>query len=213
MLLARVAVALLPAVLIGAAPGLPELKVEATDGGSVLWVRNTAAQPLTAYFIEMIGYPGSSYALYQEHIGTDPLAAGEQRRIPIVNMTVGAAPEYVKIQSAVYADGSTAGSPEKIAQLIGLRRTKLEVTRELITRVENGRGVAKQTLIADLRKWAESVPETTRRERGTPIALERSSTRDLISTSAAQLEKGSLADLLVTLNASERALSSSKPAL
>jgi hypothetical protein len=209
MLSMRILPALL-AVLAAAAPSasLPELIVQATDGGSLLRVRNGAGQPVTAYLIEMVGYPGSSYTLYQESIGGDqPIAPGEERKIPITNMTVGAAPEYVKMQAAIFADGSTAGTPEKVSQLIGFRRTNLQTTRELIARLEKGAGAA------DLRGWAGSIPPQAKKDRGTPEALTRSATRDLISASADQLEKNSASDVLARLKATERALAGSKPAL
>jgi hypothetical protein len=214
MRLTRIA-ALFTTVLLAAAAEspLPELKVEATDGGSVLFIRNVAAQPLTAYLIELVGYPGSSYTLYQEDIRGQPLASGGKRRIPVTSMTVGAAPEYVKMQAAIYADGSSAGTPAKISQLIGLRRTTLQTTRELIARIDQGKRADKGALVADLRAWAESIPAPTKRDRGTPAAITRSTTRELISDTAAQLEKSSAAEVLVTLTASERALASSKPPL
>jgi len=34
---------------------------------------------------------------------------GGEKRIQVENMTVGAVPDYVKMQAAIYADGSTAG--------------------------------------------------------------------------------------------------------
>src|SRR5438874_1696918 len=102
----------LPAIFAQAP--LPDLRVEAAPGGSVLYVRNTHSQPLTAFLIELVGYPGSSYALWQDDLLTGPLAAGSEKRIPITSMTVGAVPEYVKMQAAIYADGASSGIPEKV---------------------------------------------------------------------------------------------------
>src|SRR5882724_13637759 len=102
---------------------LPELKVDATAGGSVLFIRNPTQVPLTAYLIELVDYPGSAYSLWQDELlGGEPIAPGVEKRIQITNMTVGAVPDYVKMRAAVYADGSTAGITEKIALIIGRRK-------------------------------------------------------------------------------------------
>jgi hypothetical protein len=209
----RIAAAFVPLLFAsGADLPLPGLTVEATDGGSVLRIRNGASQPLTAYLIELVGYPGSSFALYQEVSG-QAIAPGEERRVPIVNMTVGAAPEYVKMQAALYSDGASAGSADKMAQLIGLRRTTLETTRELITRLEDGKRGDKAAVAAGLRGWAESIPAPTKRDRGTPAALSRSTARDLILACAVRLDRSSVEDVLASLRASERALAASRPPL
>jgi len=215
MTLPRLAACLLPLMLASAQPPLPELKVEATDGGSALRVKNTAAQPLTAYLIEMVGYPGSSYAFYHEGIPGRTVAPATEVRIPITNMTVGASPEYVHMQAALFADGATAGAPEKVAQLIALRRTTLETTRELITRLAKATDKAsdKAALAESLQQWADSIPAPTKRDRGTPAALARSTQRDAISAAAAQLAKVSAEDLLNTLKTAAAALAASKPAL
>lgn len=213
MRLTSVAVVFVSMLFAAVNPPLPELKVEATDGGSQLRVRNVANQPLTAYLIELVGYPGSSFAFYQEGIGIRTIAPGAEDRILITNMTVGAAPEYVKLQAALFDDGTSAGSAEKVAQLIGLRRTTLETTRELIARLEKGKGGDKAAIVEALRQWSVSIPAPTRRERGTPVAVSRSVERDLISTAAAQLTKATFEEVINSLKASERALALSKPAL
>src|SRR3954468_5132676 len=94
----------LPAVFAQAP--LPDLRVEAAPGGSVLYVRNTHTQPLTAFLIELVGYPGSSWAHSQDDL-RNPIPPGGEKRIPITNMTAGAVPEYVKMQAAIYADGTS----------------------------------------------------------------------------------------------------------
>jgi hypothetical protein len=210
----RAASALLALQVAAAAQApLPELKVEATDGGSALRVRNTASQPLTAFFIELVGYPGSSFAFYQEGIGKRIIAPRSEERIAITNMTVGASPEYVQMQAALYADGTSAGPQEKVAQLIGLRRTTLETTRGLIAQLQKGRDSDKAALVDALRQWAGSIAEPSKRERGSPAAVTRSTQRDLIYGAVARLEDGSVQDVLAALTASERALALSKPAL
>ncbi|MBI4889152.1 MAG: hypothetical protein HY821_00915, partial [Acidobacteria bacterium] len=113
MSFARLLLVPLAALALCGQAALPELKVDATDGGSALVVRNTSAQPLTAYFIELVGYPGSTFSYYKECLSTKPIAAGATERNPITNMTGGAAPDYVQLQAASVADGATAGAPEK----------------------------------------------------------------------------------------------------
>jgi hypothetical protein len=214
MILFRLPVGFL-SVLVAAAgqTSLPELKVEATDGGSALRIRNGAAQPLTACLIELVGYPGSSYAFYQEGVGGRTIALGAEERIAITNMTVGAAPEYVKMQAALYGDGTSAGSPEKVAQLIGLRKTTLGTTRELIARIEKSKGGGKAALVEGLRQWADSIPQPAKRERGTPAAVARSAERDLITATAERLDRSAVGEVLAGLAVSERALAASKPGL
>jgi hypothetical protein len=186
--------ALLALMLQTAAP-LPELKVEAADGGSVLNVRNPGAQPVTAFLIELVGYPGSGYQLWVDDLGREPIAPGATRRIPITNMTVGAAPEYVKLQAALYAGGGAAGSPEKITELVNLRKQKLATAGELAARIEMGEGST------ELRGWAESIPAPARAQRNTPQALLANSKRDQIRETAAALETRPKAEVLKGLKA------------
>ena len=95
------------AVFAADAP-LPDLRIEPTGGGSIFYVRNTAAQPLTAYLIELVDYPGSNYFYWQDD-PADALPPDKTREIHVTNMTVGAVPDQVKLRAAIYADGSTAG--------------------------------------------------------------------------------------------------------
>src|SRR5438552_4570146 len=130
---------LVAAMLLGSAAAaqqpLPELRVEPVAAGSVFFVRNGSAQPLTAFLIELVGYPGSSYTLWQDDLAA-PIPAGGEKRIPVGNMTVGAVPDYVKLQAALYADGSSSGTAAKVTELIERRRTSLVTTRELLRRLE-----------------------------------------------------------------------------
>src|SRR5262249_13095214 len=109
-------IGLVIAVCACAQSPLPGLRVEAVAARSVFYVRNTSKQPLTAFLIELVGYPGSSYAYWFEY-PAEPVAAGGEKRIQVTNMLVGAAPDYVKLQAAIYADGTTAGTPQKVEQL------------------------------------------------------------------------------------------------
>src|SRR5437899_6722796 len=154
MLLARPLTALALAALSAAAAQtpLPELRIEPTAGGSILHIHNSSPQPLTAWLIELVDYPGSSFSLPQDDL-SEPIAPGGERKIQVTNMTVGAVPDYVKMRAAIYADGSTAGLAEKVDQLTERRRFGLAITRELIARLEKAKAAssAKPALLADLK--------------------------------------------------------------
>jgi hypothetical protein len=184
---------------ISAQPPLPQLRTEPTTGGSIFYVRNIASQPLTGYLIELVNYPGSSYSLWQDEVAAEPVLPGVEKRLPVSNMTVGAVPDYVKIQAALYADGTSSGIPEKVAQFIERRRFVLETTRELIRRVEKGQSAA------DLRQWADSM-QPPGKSKGT---INQAAARTLIAETAAHFDDATL----TRLRTSERALAASKPAL
>src|SRR5262245_190193 len=101
--------AFLLAIAAAAQAPLPVLRIEPATGGSVLYIKNTHTAPLAAYMIEMPDYPGSYYVLFIDVLDAAPIAPGAELRRPITNMTVGAVPDYVKMQAAAYTDGSTAG--------------------------------------------------------------------------------------------------------
>lgn len=190
---------------------LPELKIEATDGGSALVIRNpSSTQALTAYLVELVDYPGSSFAFAQDELalGGEPLAAGQQRRIPIGNMTVGAAPDYVKMIAAIYADGSSAGPAEKVAQIVERRRLYLTTIRDLIARIGKGDGSAA------LQKSADAIPESTSKtKRAMPAVLNPGLMKALTEDVAKELKSSTPAAVTGRLKKIEAALLSSKPAL
>ena len=185
------------------AAALPDLRIEASDGGSALVVRNTHdSRALTAFLVELVDYPGSSFAFSQDDLaqGGEPLAAGKQRRIPIQNMTVGAAPDYVKMRAAIYADGSTAGSADKVAELLARRKLLLATVREIIAR------------IGDLKPLLESVPVSNSKvKRAAPEVVDRASRRALIAEAMEALEKSPMTDVTRKLRDTEAALVSAKP--
>jgi hypothetical protein len=194
---------------------LPELRIEPNAGGSIFYVRNGSAQPLTAYLIELVDYPGSAFSLWQDDLTNQPIPPGGEKRMSVANMTVGAAPDYVKIRAALYADGSSAGIPEKVAQLVARRRAVLETTRELIGRLEKAKsaGTSKASVVADIKQWADSLQPAGKGNRNSPAALTQAAARALISDSARQLDSSSPDEMLAGLRAAERALAASKPAL
>src|SRR5580704_7934582 len=104
MLAARIltSIALALSAVAAEAP-LPGLRIEPVAGGSIFYVKNVSSQPLTAWLVELVDYPGSSYSLWRDDI-SEPIPPGVEKRIPVANMTVGAVPDYVKIQAAIYAD-------------------------------------------------------------------------------------------------------------
>lgn len=117
MPLKRFAAAFLLAISVFAAPPpLPGLRIEPTGGGSIFYVKNSTSAPLTAFLIELVDYPGSSYTFIQDDSAL-AIAPGTEKRIRVNSMTVGAVPDYVKMQAALYADGTSAGTPAKVAQL------------------------------------------------------------------------------------------------
>jgi hypothetical protein len=153
----KIAAALLISLWAASAQtSLPELRTEPIGGGSIFHVRNTASQPLTAFLIELVNYPGSSYSFWQDDVSHAPLAPGGEQSIQVTNMTVGAVPDYVKMQAALYADGTSSGIPEKVTQLVERRRFSLETLRTLIDRLEKAQSTntPKASVIADLKQWA-----------------------------------------------------------
>jgi hypothetical protein len=185
--------------LFAAQAPLPELRVEPAGGGSVIHIRNVYSQPLTAFLIELVDYPGSSFSYWQDSV-TAGIPSSAEKTYSVGNMTIGAVPDYVKVQAALYADGSSSGAPEKIVQLIGRRKVMLQTTRELIGRIEKAQssGISKTAVLADLRQWAET---------------KQSPARGIITDAAGDLEGRSVEATLLNLRGSERALAASKPVL
>ncbi|MGA3189337.1 MAG: hypothetical protein ABSF22_19715, partial [Bryobacteraceae bacterium] len=115
------------------------------------------------------------------------------------NMTAGAVPDYVKLTAAIFADGSTAGVPEKVTQFIDRRRAVLATTRDLISRLE--KGATKE----DLMKWADSLQPMGKAK----LSVNQTAAKSLITETAAK----PAGEALATLRASEKALATSKPVL
>ena len=197
-------------IAAGQAP-LPMLRIEAVTGGSVFYIKNTHTQPATAYLIELVDYPGSSFWMWADISEGEMIPAGEEVRKPISNMTVGAVPDYVKMQAALFADGSTAGAPEKVAQLVERRRAILECLRELIRRFDGAQ--SKEALTAGLKQWFEGLPTIPRGEGRSQKAINQAAIKGVISKTAARLGTTPSSTVLTELRLTERALAASKPAL
>jgi hypothetical protein len=202
----RILVPALLLPLLGTAAQLPELRTEPIGGGTVFFVKNVSAQPLVGYLIELVDYPGSSFMLWQDEPAA-PIAPGAEKRIQVTDMTAGAVPDYMKIQAAVFADGSTAGVPERITQFMERRRFVLETTRELIRRLEKG------ATKADLKQWADSLQPVGKVKPTSQPVINQKAARSLVSETAARLDAHSVDEILGGLRASEKALAASKPAL
>jgi hypothetical protein len=198
-------VLLLP--LFAAAAQLPELRTEPIGGGTVFFVKNTSSQPLTGYLIELVDYPGSSYSLWQDEITAEPVAPGAEKRIQVTNMTAGAVPDYMHITAAIYGDGSTAGTPDKVTQFLERRKALLVTTRELISKLQKG------AKASDLKQWADSLQPVGKVKPNSQPMINQAAARSLVSETASRLASRSVDQTLASLRASEKALAASKPPL
>ena len=213
MLSQKIAAALLiPLWAASAQTPLPELRTEPIGGGSIFHVRNVASQPLNGFLIELVNYPGSSYSFWQDDVSHAPLAPGGEQSIQVTNMTVGAVPEYVKIQAALYADGASSGIPEKVTQLIERRRFSLETVRALIDRLEKAQSAntPKASVVADLKQWASSMQPPGKVKRASQAAINQAAARNLIADAGASLDAHSLEETLAGLHTSERRATANK---
>jgi hypothetical protein len=191
---------------------LPALRVEPALQSSILFVKDAPSQPpLTAFLVELVHYPGSYYQLWEDDLLTEPIAPGAEKKIPISNMTVGAVPDYVHLTAAIYADGTTAGLPEKVTQLVERRRSMLAATRELIGKLEKAKSAA--AAAADLKQQAEALPSLTRSTQNSQPSINQSAAKTLTLDVAAQLGTHSIDETVAWLRAAESRLASSKPAL
>jgi hypothetical protein len=198
--------------VVGAQAPLPELRIDATDGGSIVHIRNTYTQPLTAFQIELVDYPGSYFSHLTDEVISGGIPAGAERAYPMTNMLIGAAPDYVKVQAAIYADGSSSGIPERIAQLIDWRRAMLEADRELIRRLQKERadGASKSDVIADLKQWRAGLPPPDRGLRRSPSP---DAARGAVAGAIKRLDTQSMEEVLAALRRDELVLAASKPSL
>jgi hypothetical protein len=197
--------AFLLAIAAAAQAPLPVLRIEPTTGGSVLYIKNTHTAPLAAYMIEMPDYPGSYYVLFTDVLDAQPIAPGAELRRPITNMTVGAVPDYVKVQAAAYTDGSTAGAPEKISAILERRKTTLATIRELIARLEKGQSAA------DLKQWSDSLPPIPRSRARSQEAVNQAEVRSVIAKASSRFATEGSEKTLSQLHEVERMLAAAKP--
>jgi len=195
---------------------LPALRVEPALQSSILFVKDAPAQPaLTAFLVELVHYPGSYFQLWEDDLVTEPIAPGAEKKIPISNMTVGAVPDYVHLTAAIYADGTTAGLPEKVTQLVERRRAMLATTKELIDKLELARaaGNSAAAIAAVLKQQAEALPALARSTQNSQPAINQGAAKTLTAETAAHLGAQSIDETLSWLHAAESRLAASKPAL
>jgi hypothetical protein len=200
-------------ILAADAP-LPDLHTDPAPAGSILTVKNNYSQPLDAFVIELVAYPGSTFSLVHDEMGADAIAAGAEKKINVTNMTVGAVPEHVKLLAAVYEDGATAGAADKIKEILDRRKAKLETTREIIQRIEKAQaaGKDKDAIVAELREWSNSMAPP-RGLRPAPADLPKIATRTLIGVAASHINTQGVAPELANLKKTESELAASKPPL
>jgi hypothetical protein len=207
------------AILLAALPALaadlplPGLRIEPTGGGSIFYIKNNAPVALAGYLIELVGYPGSSYTFWQDETVAEPIAPQGEKRIQVSNMTVGAVPDYVKMQAAVFAGGVTAGAPEKVTELLDRRRAVLDAIRQLIAKIEKekGEGKPKSALIADLKQWADSMQPQGKGNRNSAAAVNQAAAAMTIGMTAARLGTQAEEETLAVLRNWEHALSANTP--
>ncbi len=182
---------------------LPALRVEATNGGSILIIRNVAPQPLTGFLIELLNYPGSYYAFWQDDITSEPIAAGAEQKTQVSNMTIGAVPDYVKMEGALYADGSSSGAPDKVALLVERRRFMLQTLRALIERLQKAqeKSIGEEGLITDLKQWSDSMQPVGKSKRYSQPDINNAAARSLIQSAVKSLGEHSLSETLSELRA------------
>ena len=185
---------------------LPALRVEATNGGSILIIRNVGTQPLTGFLIELLNYPGSYYAFWQDDITSEPIAAGAEQKTQVSNMTIGAVPDYVKVEGALYADGSSSGAPDKVALLIERRRFTLQTLRALIEQLQKAqeKSIGKDSVIADLKQWSDSMQPVGKPKRYSQPDINNAAARSLIESAVKSLGEHSVSDTLSELRAAEQ---------
>jgi hypothetical protein len=204
----KFAAPLLLALLAAAQSPLPRLRIEPTGGGSIFYIHNGHSEALTAYLIELVNYPGSSYTLWQDD-PANAIPAGGDKKIQVANMTVGAVPDYVKMTAAIFADGTTAGIPAKVTGMLERRKAVLETTRELIRRCEKGPDRA--AVMTDLQQWLASMPAISRSNRNSQEAINQGAAQSLIGEATRKLGTQSLEETLNSLRASEKVLAANKP--
>src|SRR5687767_15729559 len=119
----RMVSAILLLASLAAAAELPKLRIEPAAAGSIIYVKNESPVALTAWLIELVDYPGSSFSFWQDE-SANPIPLGGEKLVPVSSMMNGAVPEHVKMQAARFADGSSRGVTQNVAQLQQRKRAR-----------------------------------------------------------------------------------------
>ena len=204
--------AFLTALAALSAQPLPQLRIEAVDAGSMLYIKNISAIPLTAFMLELVDYPGSSFTFYRDEVTNGGIAPGVEQKYRITNMTVGAAPDYVKVQAAVYQDGGSSGIPAKVALILSRRATELDITRELIQRVEKDVS-NKDALMSVLKQSADTKKLARGVKLNSPEGARQDAAFETISGAIRSLNEHSPQETLQKLRDDENKIAQSHPAL
>ena len=122
---------------------LPAFRIEVDGDGCRAYIRNVHSSPLSAYWLEQVGYPGTRWRSWSDALvgrsdamGAGALAPGIEKNFWFKNQTVCSSPDYVKMLAAVYEDGTSAGSAEKVKHVIDTRRQKLIDTRAALAELQ-----------------------------------------------------------------------------
>ncbi|HYP05521.1 MAG TPA: hypothetical protein VER03_04730 [Bryobacteraceae bacterium] len=181
-----------------AEPPLPSLAAEPVRDGSAIRIRNTATVPLSAFIVEIVDYPGNRFRMVQDELWGQPIASGQQREYRTAALMPGAVPEYLKVQAAIYSDGTTAGQLTHIAILLDGRRISLRGIRAVLDRVSSASPLENAHIIASLQAWKETIaPEL----------------RFVVDTAIRIVKSEGVAAMVDEYKRAERLLASSKPDL
>jgi hypothetical protein len=178
----------------------PEVTAEPVEGGSLIRVRHNQKQSLTAFVVEIVGYPGNHFAYMEDDLFRGSIAAGKEKRVVVMTLMPGTVPDYLKTTAAIYEDGATCGAAGKVKTILDARRNQLRFTRELISRIEKGisAGDSIENLAAQLARWARSATAAS---------------GGVITHTANELKRRSPGEVVGALRIVERTLAGSKPAL
>ena len=202
---------------LGADAPAPDLHVEADTaaGASILHVKNSYSQPLTALFIEVIDSPDGTYSFTRDELGPGAIAAGTEKVIKVANPLPGASPDHTKVSAAIYQDGATFGTPEKLKHILDLRRARLSNTREIIQRIEADQKAGKDqdAIVADLRQWATTIVPPPPPDMQPITDPAKTVKRNMVVVAAGQVSTRGIQAELSSLKNTEGELASSKPGL
>lgn len=200
-MLRRAATLILAGVVAATADApCPEVKAEPVENGSLIRLQHNEKQPLTAFLIEVVDYPGNRFVYMKDELFGQAVAAGNERRIVVSNLMPGTVPDYLKVTAAVYADGSTCGTAEKVRVIVDARRQNRQLNHEIISRIRKARsaGNSTESLTAELADWARSASPAS---------------GAVITHVVEQLKRRSIDDVLTALETVGQVLAASKPRL